>query len=95
MSSEFKAGRNAADYDFWRCQKCQTLVTKPQMDAGMARGRGPCPCGSLHYHPSNPPDALCEDAGLLRWLGWMLVALVTPSKWPVLTFTLKRQFGWA
>lgn len=44
-------------YDFYRCDRCAALVTKPQMAAGItdvSKGIRICPCGGLQFHPTNP-----------------------------------------
>lgn len=49
--------------DFWRCDKCLRLCTKPEMDQALGiggTGRA-CPCGSMRYRPANLP-----------WWGWLL-----------------------
>jgi len=49
-----------SNYDFWRCHRCQRLVTKVEEHALMATGKF-CPCGSDRAHPANLP-----------WYGWFL-----------------------
>jgi hypothetical protein len=44
-------------YDFYRCDRCLSLITKRQMAAGLAdvsQGIQICPCGGLQFHPTNP-----------------------------------------
>lgn len=52
------------DYDFYRCQKCNGLVTKPQMNRGLQTGK-PCPCGALKFSPTNA-----------RWYEYFFVSVI-------------------
>jgi hypothetical protein len=52
-------------YDFWMCRKCKHVLTDLQMNRAMSVGESPCPCGSLHFQPTNPPR---------RW--WLRPAIV-------------------
>jgi hypothetical protein len=40
-------------FDFYRCDECGRLITRPQELVGLATGRL-CPCGRRKYHPTNP-----------------------------------------
>jgi NAD-dependent SIR2 family protein deacetylase len=37
------------------CRKCKEVITDLQMNKSLAKGVSPCPCGSLHFQPTNPP----------------------------------------
>lgn len=43
-------------YDFYRCQRCQRLVTAPQLARALQRTDKLeiCPCGGLKISPTNP-----------------------------------------
>ena len=43
-------------YDFYRCERCTAIVTRPQMVRGLANQTGitVCPCGGLQFRPTNP-----------------------------------------
>lgn len=46
----------ACAYDFYRCQRCQRLVTAPQLARALQRTDKLeiCPCGGLKISPTNP-----------------------------------------
>lgn len=45
-------------YDFYRCQRCQRLITQPQLKRALTHtsvdGLRICPCGALKFSPTNP-----------------------------------------
>lgn len=43
-------------YDFYRCQRCQRLITAPQLARALAATKALriCPCGGLKFSPTNP-----------------------------------------
>lgn len=43
-------------YDFYRCQRCQRLITQPEMRRAMRATKllRVCPCGALKFSPTNP-----------------------------------------
>ena len=43
-----------ADYYFYRCRKCQGLITRLQMRDALTRGPEMCACGSGMIGPTNP-----------------------------------------
>ena len=47
-------------YDFYRCSKCNRLLTRPEELAAFKTGKL-CPCGSMRYEP-------CD----MRWYHWLL-----------------------
>lgn len=46
----------AETYDFYRCGRCQRLITQPQLVAAMHAQGGlrVCRCGGLKFSPANP-----------------------------------------
>ena len=49
------------DFDFYRCYKCNRLITKLEEIVARTITGQICPCGSRKYTPSNLP-----------WWGWFL-----------------------
>jgi hypothetical protein len=41
-------------FDFYRCGKCNGLITKPEMSDALDRSGKPCRCGALKFSPTNP-----------------------------------------
>lgn len=41
-------------FDFYRCGKCNGLVTKPQIARALAQTGEACSCGALKFSPTNP-----------------------------------------
>jgi len=60
-----KMGLGESDFDFYRCGKCQRLITRvEEMKAYSKKATKPgaiCPCGSPKYSPTN-----------LVWYEWFL-----------------------
>jgi DNA-directed RNA polymerase subunit RPC12/RpoP len=72
MKSEtlrLKLGLTDSDFDFYRCAKCQRLITRLDEVKSFSKGsRNPgaiCPCGSPKYSPANP-----------RWYEYLLPRVV-------------------
>ena len=43
------------EFDFYRCFRCQRIVTAPEMHASLRANDGrPCPCGGKRFEPINP-----------------------------------------
>lgn len=55
----------AETYDFYRCGRCNGLITQLQLVAAMHQGKALriCPCGGLKFSPTNP---LWYEYGLPR-----------------------------
>ena len=41
-------------FDFYRCCKCNGLITKTEMSEALANGGKPCICGARKFSPTNP-----------------------------------------
>lgn len=60
-----KAQVGAEDYDFYRCHKCNRLITRIEEIRAFTSGTDNyghiCPCGSEKYLPTN-----------LKWYEWLI-----------------------